>query len=113
MRKILIVATFALALPLALSACSDQQLAKTQADISGGATAAQPLLQTACADALSLANIAGLIPGVGAIIPYITAGCATAQGLAKLAADPSSTQWVGQLIGQVKAVAATAGVKLS
>jgi hypothetical protein len=66
-------------------------------------TAAQisPTLQAACNDALMVANLAGLVPGVGAIVPYVTAGCATAEGIVKLAADPSSTQWLGTLIGKI------------
>ncbi len=88
---------------LGLAGCS--QFATNAAAISGP-------LQTACNDAIGIANIAGLVPGVGAIVPYITAGCATAEGLTKLAADPTSTQWVGTLIGQVKAIAASAGLKL-
>lgn len=59
-----------------------------------------------------IANIAGLVPGVGAIVPYITVGCATAEGLTKLAADPTSVQWVGELVGKIKALAGASGARL-
>jgi hypothetical protein len=91
-----------------LAACSPGQLSGFQT----GAQKFDSALQIACSDALAVANLAGLIPGVGAIVPYINAGCATADGLAKLAADPSSAAWVGQLTGEVKALASNVGVKL-
>lgn len=53
-------------------------------------------LQLVCGDAMALAPLAG------PIAPYIIAGCGTASGLAKLAADPTSTAWVQNLIAQVK-----------
>lgn len=80
--------------------------------INAGAARIDPVLQTACNDALMVANLAGLVPGVGAIVPYITAGCATAEGLTKLAADPTSTAWLGQLTGMVKALAARFGQRV-
>jgi len=69
-------------------------------------------LRSACSEALFVANVAGLVPGVGAIVPYINAGCATAEGLAQLAASPTGVQWVGQLIGTVKALAGARGISL-
>ncbi len=89
---------------LLLTSCTAAQQAQLA---TAGAT-----LQAACTDAIAIANIAGLVPGVGAIVPYITAGCATAEGIARLAADPSSTQWLGQQIGAIKALAAAVGLRL-
>lgn len=94
---------------LALGACSAQQ----QQSFTAGAASIQPALQTACTDAMAIANIAGLVPGVGAIVPYINAGCGTAEGLVKLAADPTSTEWVGTLSGQIKTLAGAAGIKIA
>lgn len=91
-----------------LTACSTAQLDK----FSAGAARVEPALQAACDTALRLANIAGLIPGVGAIVPYISVGCGTATGLARLAADASSTEWVGTLIGKIEVLAHARGVKL-
>lgn len=110
MDKTLRIAALSAALGgvIAMSGCSTAQ----QAQFSRAAARADQVLQAACSDALALGNIAGLVPGVGAIIPYINAGCATADGLAKLASDPSSTQWVGQLIGQVKALAGNVGFRV-
>lgn len=95
----------ALALTAVLSIGGCSSLSPTAARI-------EPALATACNDAIALSNIAGLVPGVGAIVPYITAGCATAEGLAKLAADPKAIEWVGELRGQVKGLAAGVGLKL-
>ena len=80
--------------------------------INRGAASVEPALTMACNDALAVANLAGLVPGVGTIVPYITAGCATAEGVARLAADPTSTQWLGQLIGMIRALATAAGLRL-
>ncbi len=93
-----------LAAMILATACTPQQQAQLA---TAGAT-----LQAACTDAIAIANIAGLVPGVGAIVPYITAGCATAEGIARLAADPSSTQWLGELVGKIKALAAAVGLRL-
>lgn len=90
-----------------LAGCAD-----LGAQINAGARQIDPVLQTACNDALTVVNLVGLIPGVGAIVPYITAGCATAEGLTKLAADSTSTAWLGQLTGMVKTLAAQFGHKL-
>lgn len=70
------------------------------------ATAArvEPQLAAACEAANKLAPVAMLVPYAAAIVPFVTAGCNTADGLAKLASDPSSTAWVNQLIGQMKAL---------
>lgn len=68
-----------------LAACSAAQI-----------NAAATQIQSACADA------APLLPIAGPLAPYIGAAC-TVDGIAKLASDPSSAQWIGQLIGQVKA----------
>jgi hypothetical protein len=95
----------ALALTAALATSGCSSLGPTAARV-------EPALTTACNDAIGIANIAGLVPGVGAIVPYITAGCATAEGLAKLAADPKAIEWVGELRGQVKGLAAGVGLKL-
>lgn len=65
------------------------------ASCSSDATAVQPGLQAACSDAMALAPIAG------PIAPYIIAGCGTAEAIDDLAADPTSTEWVGKLIGQI------------
>lgn len=105
-RAKLIAATVAL---LVLAGCSAAQLQS----VSTTAASIQPGLQAACNDALAIANIAGLVPGVGAIVPYLNAGCATAEGITKLAADPSSTEWVGTLAGQIKALASAAGLRIS
>ena len=102
-RAIAIASAFA-----ALTGCSSSQMASFQSQVNQ----VQPALQMACNDALTVANLAGLVPGVGAIVPYINAGCATAQGLAKLAADPSSAAWLGELTGEIKGLASTAGLKL-
>lgn len=91
-----------------LGGCTPAQ----QQAFTSGAASIQPALQTACTDAMAIANIAGLVPGVGAIVPYLNAGCGTAEGLVKLAADPSSTEWVGQLSGQIKALAGKVGLKV-
>lgn len=96
------------AIGLGLAGCSAQGLS----DLASTANRIAPELQSACNDALAVANLAGLVPGVGAIVPYINAGCATAQGLTKLAADPTSLQWLGQLIGQGKALASKVGIKV-
>lgn len=95
-------------LALALWGCTAAQTTQVQSTAGQVDTA----LQSACTDALLVANIAGLVPGVGAIIPYINAGCATADGIAKLAADPTSAAWLGQLTGEIKQLAAAAGLKL-
>lgn len=79
-------------LPLLLAACSSAQLKQAQ-DVAGKVDS---VLTTACTDALA---VAGLVPAIGL---YITAGCATAEGIAKLAADPTSAQWLGELIGKIK-----------
>ena len=91
------------AIPLMLGGC---------AGLTSFVNRVDPILRTACADAMAVANLAGLIPGVGAIVPYIHAGCATEAALVKLALDPSSTQWVGQQIGAIKALAAANGFRL-
>lgn len=98
----------AVLLILALNNCSTAQLSA----FSSSAARVEPALAAACVTATSLATVAGLVPGVGAILPYITVGCSTAEGLARLAADPSSVEWVGQLSGQIKALAAPTGLKL-
>lgn len=82
-----------LALLIAIGACAPAQVAQVE-----------PALDAACSDAMALAPLAALVPQAAAIVPFVMAGCSTAEGVAKLAADPSSTQWVGQLIGQIKAV---------
>lgn len=69
---------------LAMAACSTVNSVATQ-------------VQNACAEAMPL------VPLAGPVAPYITAAC-TADGIVKLASDPSSVQWLGQLIGQVKAL---------
>lgn len=69
-------------------------------------------INTACSEALLVANIAGLVPGVGAIVPYINAACTTAEGISAIAASPTGVQWLGQLIGEVKALASQRGMKL-
>lgn len=99
------------ALALGLFACSQAQLdqAATTADsaaaqIQQAAVAVSPALTAACTDAMSLAGVAALVPQAAPILPFVTAGCGTAEGLAKLAADPSSVEWVGTLVGQLKAV---------
>lgn len=94
---------------LVLGACTPAQ----QQAFTSGAASVQPALQTACTDAMAIANIAGLVRGVGAIVPYLNAGCGTAEGLVKLAADPSSTEWVGQLSGQIKGLASAVGIKIA
>lgn len=93
---------------LALAGCSPAQLAQFSSTASNVSSA----LTMACNDAITAANIAGLVPGVGAIVPYINAGCATGEGIAKLAADPSSTAWLGQMTGEIKTLASNAGIKL-
>lgn len=100
------ITAVALAAGLALGGCS------SMSQFTQGAAKVEPKLAAACQDAMLVANIAGLVPGVGAVVPYITAGCATADGLAKLAADPNSVQWVGELIGKIKTLAAGAGLHL-
>jgi hypothetical protein len=93
---------------LALAGCSSDQLGKFTA----GAAKVEPALQSACDTAVALSTVAGLVPGVGAIVPYISVACRTAEGFAKLAADPSSAEWLGQLSGQIKGLAAAVGKKL-
>lgn len=100
--------TIMIAGALFLAGCTTAQLGQ----FSGGAARVEPALEAACSEATTLANIVGLVPGVGAIVPYISVGCGTAEGLAKLAADPTSTQWVGELTGKIKVLAANAGIKL-
>lgn len=107
-HRSMLIRSATIACVVALVACTPAQ----QTAFTTGAASAEATLHTACADAMAIANIAGLIPGVGAIVPYINAGCGTAEGIAKLAADPTSTQWVGQLIGKVQALASAVGLKL-
>lgn len=86
----------AVAIALSLSGC---------AQLTATATRIEPGLERACADALAVANIASYIPEAAEIVPYVRIGCATAEGLIKLAADPSSVEWVGILVGKMKALA--------
>lgn len=69
---------------LSLVACSTVNSVATQ-------------IQAACGEAMPL------VPLAGPVAPYIVAGC-SADGIVKLASDPSSVQWLGQIIGQVKAL---------
>lgn len=73
----------------ALAGCTQMQQA---------ASKVEPTLEAACSAAMALAPIAG------PIAPYIIGGCGSAQAIVKLAGDPSSVQWVGELVGMVKAV---------
>lgn len=91
-----------------LPACLGDQLSKFAAS----AARVEPALEAACSTASALATVAGLVPGVGAILPYIKVGCGTPEGLARLAADPSSTEWVDQLIGTIKTLGGRVGMKL-
>ena len=100
---------FALASLALLGACSTAQIASTQAVL-----ATVPAdLAAACATASSAAAIAqatvkgGASNTVSNISSYVTAGCGTAQAIATLAADPSSTEWVGNLTTAVKAASAS------
>lgn len=68
------------------------------------ATRIEPQLEAACAVARQVAEVASFVPAAATITPYVKMGCSTAEGLAKLAADPSSVEWVGQLVGKMKAL---------
>ncbi len=81
---------------LAISGCAQVQQAAAKID---------PALQTACNDAML---VAPLVPAIGV---YVTAGCTTAEGLTKLAADPTSAEWLGTLVGQIKALSGPVALK--
>lgn len=63
------------------------------AEVASYAEKIQPGLTSLCSKAVSLAPLAG-----PEIAMFTIAGCGTAQAIDRLAADPSSTQWVEDLI---------------
>jgi hypothetical protein len=99
-----------LASAVALASCKTSDLSQTQQVLAQLPAA----LQGACSTALAAANLAsGTVRGgaantVAQITAGVVVGCTTAEGIAKLAADPSSTEWLGIQTGTLNAVASAA-----
>lgn len=101
MRKIL------LAFCLVVGGCTAAQTTTATQDIQQAFT----VLASACADAqIALATAQGTVKGgalstVNSIGGYIQQGCGTAASAQKLASDPTSLQWLGQMIGVLNTLA--------
>lgn len=90
-----------------LGACS---VSTIQTDLA----TASAVLQGACTDALAAANSASTVLKGGAANTYssvvsgVVSGCTTAEGLAALAAEPSSTEWLGIQAGTLNTAVSAA-----
>lgn len=108
MRKAIIVLIPSVMAAAFVAACSSTQLQTAQM---AGADAAR-VIQLACQDAQAVTAQAqaelhgGALGTANSIGAYIAAGCGTADAVAKLASDPTSPQWIGQLIGRIEALIA-------
>ena len=94
---------FALSGALALGAC-------TTAQLQTAVTAAQQDIVTACNDAHTVVGQAqaqlkgGALDTANNIGAYVAGACGSAEGIAAVASSPTGLQWLGQLIGAVKAL---------
>ena len=93
--------TIALLAAASIAACSTSSTTTATTDVQTALT----VLASACSAAQTALGIAqatvkgGAANTVATYGSYINAGCSTAAAAQKLAADPTSTQWLGQMIG--------------
>jgi len=96
-----------LLIALLVAGCSTAQQQTAQTDINavftslaGACVAAKTALTTAQQVAKG-----GALNTVNSYQPYIDNSCATVAMVSKLATDPSSLQWLGQIIGSLNTIA--------
>jgi uncharacterized protein YgiB involved in biofilm formation len=92
-----------------LAGCTTAQLTTATSDISAG-------IQAACSDAMAAVPVAQQAAAtnptatakVANIAAYAQGGCATATAVAALAQNSATLEWLGNLTGQLTAVAPAA-----